>query len=149
MGSISTRLVDGVLQFVASYLGPGPDGTYRPSDAGSQLAKAVEATPGATIGEHRDLGSAVHWGDEVDYEYECLLEITAANVAALLKSEFNWEEGALAIARGYVSPPEALDCIRALQARANRLADRLAELSSARGATTERPPARWWQFWRR
>jgi hypothetical protein len=77
------------------------------------------------------------------------LEITAANVAALLKSGFNWEEDALSVARGYVSPPEALDCIRALQARADRLADRLAESSSARGATTERPPARWWQFWRR
>jgi hypothetical protein len=96
------------------------------------------------MGKHRDLGIPVHWGDEVDYEYECLLEITAANVAALLKSEFNWEEDALAVARGYVSPPEALDCIRALQAHINRLA----ELSSTRCATTERPPARWWQFWR-
>jgi hypothetical protein len=59
------------------------------------------------MGEHRDVDIAVHWGDEVDYQCERLLEITAANVAALLKSEFSWDDGALAAARGYVSPPEA------------------------------------------
>ena len=89
------------------------------------------------MGEHRDLGFATHWGDEVDYMYECLLEITAANVAALLKSEFTWDDAALEAARGYVRPPEALDCIRALQVSVNRLA----ELSSRGYATTERQPA--------
>jgi hypothetical protein len=134
MGRISTRLVNGKLWFVASFLGSGPDGTYRPTDAGPRLAKAVEATSGASISEFRDLGIAVHWGDEVDYQSECLLEITAANVAALLKSEFRWEDAALVAARGYVSPPEALDYIRALQAGI----ERLAESSSPGRATTER-----------
>jgi hypothetical protein len=94
------------------------------------------------MGEQLDLGFAIHWGDEVDHKYECLLEITAANVAALLKSEFTWDDAALEAARGYVSPPEVLDCIRALQASVKRLA----ELSSRGYATTARQPGRWWQF---
>jgi hypothetical protein len=72
-------------------------------------------TAGASMGEQLELGVATHWGDEFDYKYECLLEITAANVAALLKSKFTWEDAALEAARGYVSPQEALDCVRALQ----------------------------------
>jgi hypothetical protein len=96
------------------------------------------------MGEQLDLGCAVHWGDEVDYKYERLLEITAANVAAILKSEFSWDDSALEAARGYVSPPEALDCIRALQASVNRLAG----FTSRGCATTGQQPARWWQFWR-
>jgi hypothetical protein len=142
---ISTRLIDGKLWFVASYLGPGPSGTCRQNDPRSRLTEAVKTTPGASMGEQLDLGFAIHWGDEVDYKYERLLEITAANVAALLKAEFTWDDLALQAARGYVSPPEALDCIQALQASVKRLA----ELSSREYATTERQSARWWQFWRR
>lgn len=144
MGLISTRTIDGKLWFVATYLDSGP-GTYRSTDSGPRLTKAVEAMPGATMGECRDLGITVHWGDEVDYKYECLLDVTSANVAALLKSEFRWEDDALAAARAYVSPPEALDCIRALQ----ELGNRLAMLSLPGRATTEARPVRWWQFWRR
>src|SRR5262249_6182421 len=94
VGCISTRLINGKLWFVASYLGPGPSGTYRPSDPGPRLIEAVKATAGASMGEQLDLGFAIHWGDELDYKYECLLEITAANVAALLKSEFTWDDAA-------------------------------------------------------
>jgi hypothetical protein len=95
------------------------------------------------MGECRDLGSTFHWGDEVDREYECLLDVTAANVAALLKSEVSWADDALAAARAHVSPPEALDCIRALQ----ELVNRLARLSSPERTTTEAQPVKWWQFW--
>jgi hypothetical protein len=142
MGCISTRVIDGKLWFVATYLDTGP-GTYRSTDSGPRLAKAVEAIPGATMGECRDLGSTFHWGDEVDYKYECLLDVTSANVAALLKAEFSWENDALAAARGYVNPPEALDCIRALQEVNNRLV----KLSLPQRATTEQS-MRWWQFWK-
>jgi hypothetical protein len=119
MTRIGTRLIDGKLSFVASCLGPGPTGTLHADDEWPLLLDAVEATPGATIAESRRLGIAIHWGDEVDYQFECLLEITAANVAALLKCPFfHWEDDALAAARGVVSLPEALDRIRALQAHA-------------------------------
>jgi hypothetical protein len=96
------------------------------------------------MGEHVDLGFAIHWGDEVDHKYKCSLEITSANVAALFKSEFTWNDDALEAAREYVNPPEALGCIRALQ----QLVHRLAKLSSQRCATAVRQPAQWWEFWR-
>ena len=144
MGRISTALIDGKLRFVTSYLGPPPSGTYRSTDPGPRLIEAVKSTPGATMGEHVHLGFAIHWGDEVDDKYECSLEITSANVAALFKSEFTWNDDALEAAREYVNPPEALGCIRALQ----QLVDRLAKLSAQGCATAVRQPAQWWQFWR-
>jgi hypothetical protein len=142
MSCISTRVVDGKLWFVATYL--DADQAWRSTDPGARLAKAVASIPGATMGQCRDLGITFHWGDEVDRKYECLLDITSANVAALLKSELSWEDDALAAARSYVSPPEALDCIRALQ----ELNNRLVKLASPGSATTEAPPGRTWRFWR-
>ena len=130
MGCISTRTIDGQLWFVATYF--DCDQGYRSTDPGPRLAKAVAAIPGATMGQCRDLGIDFHWGDEADRKYECLLDVTLANVAALLKSEFRWEDDALAAARAYVSPPEALDCIRALQ----ELNNRLVNLSLPGSATT-------------
>src|SRR5262245_50744209 len=118
MGCIRTRVVDGKLWFVATYFDSKE--TYRSADPGPRLAKAVAAIPGAA-GQSRDLGIDFHWGDEIDRKYECLLDVTSANVAALLKSEFRWEDDALAAASAYVSPPEALDYIRALQEVNNRL----------------------------
>jgi hypothetical protein len=55
-----------------------------------------------------ELGAAQHWGDEVDFKYECLLELTPANVAALLKSGFGWDDAAQA-ARAQVSSPDRPD----------------------------------------
>ena len=143
MGCISTRVVDGKLWFVATYLDDNT--TYRSTDPGPRLAKAVAAIPGATMGQSRDLRIEVHWGDEADRKYECLSDVTSANVAALLKSEFRWEDDALAAARAYVSPPEALECIRALQ----ELNNRLVKLALPGSAATEAQPVRKWRFWRR
>jgi hypothetical protein len=72
MECISTRLSDGKLCFVAFYLGTGPCGTWHADDQGPLLVEAVKATPGATIAESRNLGVAIHWGDEVDCRYESL-----------------------------------------------------------------------------
>jgi hypothetical protein len=140
MGCISTRTIDGKLWFVATYF--DCDQGYRSTDPGPRLAKAVAAIPGATIGQSRDLGITFHWGDEVDRKHECLLDVTSANVAALLKSEVSWEDDALAAARAYVSLPEALDCIRALQ----ELNNRLAKLALPGSAATEAQPVRKWRF---
>jgi hypothetical protein len=98
VANVGTRLIDGKLWFVASYVGPGFDGTCRPTDAGRRLVEAVEATSGATMDEQRDLGIVTHWGDEVDYNCERLLEITAPNVTALLMSGFRWDDEALVAA---------------------------------------------------
>jgi hypothetical protein len=116
------------------------------------LHAAVAAVPGATMSKPTLVKC---WSDtglreDEQWEWQCLLEPSAANVAALIATDFDWEESAIELA-SRICPADAIRRIRRDQAERSRKARELLERAKERLAATraaERPGRKWWQFWK-
>jgi hypothetical protein len=98
-----------------------------------RLLRAVRAEPGASMSEPIDQGRVNYTGFlEDEYQvWERLLEPTAANIAPLRASGFDWEASAFALAKEHCAP-ETIRLIRQEQKEHDRKAR----------------TRKWWQFWK-
>jgi hypothetical protein len=73
---------------------------------GGRLLRTVRAEPGASISEPIDQGRVNYMGLlEGEYQvWERLLGPTAANIAALRASDFDWEANALTLPKEHCGP---------------------------------------------
>jgi hypothetical protein len=80
------------------------------TDDGERLALAVQLTPRARKSKPKYIESESATGlREDEYEhYECMLEPTVANVAALRAAAFDWDEKALLLAESQEVQPEVI-----------------------------------------
>ena len=117
-----------------------------------RLHAAVAAEAGAVMSEPK---MVKWWSDtglreDEQWEWECLLELSAANVNALIATEFDWEDSAIELAKR-ICPAETIWRICRDQEERNRkgkeLLEQAKEYLAARGAK-ERPERKWWQFWK-
>jgi hypothetical protein len=117
-----------------------------------RLSSAGAAQPGASMSEPQLLSCSSDTGlrEDEKWEYECSLQPTAENVAALIASNFDWEETAIDLARS-VSSPETIHKLLADQDLRNSKAKALlAQAHAYLGAATSREKSRsWWRFWKR
>jgi|SRR6516164_7762967 hypothetical protein len=139
MRSISARVEEGKSVFVVKYsdyvtvVGGEVNNAMR-------LRAAVAAEAGASMSEAKLVKSWSETGyfEDEECECECLFEPSAANLAALIATEFDWEDSAIALAKG-ICPPETIRRILEAQEERTRKAKELLEQAKERLAATVGP----------
>jgi hypothetical protein len=117
-----------------------------------RLHTAVAAEAGAGMSEPKMVQWCSDTGlrEDEQWEWECLLELSAANVNALIATEFDWEDSAIELAKR-ICPAETIRRICQEQEERNRKAKELLEQAKEWLAATgakERQGRKWWQFWK-
>jgi hypothetical protein len=114
-----------------------------------RLDLAFQVTPDARRGERKYVGTTSCSGlrEDAEQHFECLVEPSSANVAALRATGFEWDPEADELARRQPVQPEFIATIREnMNAAHVEMVKRTMEML-ARPAPARRRP--WWQFWRR